>query len=241
MMKSSKDGLRKELNLLPSAEETALPPPPTSTAFLNGVNDLSLKDTPKIESFHTSSENKSSLSSERSSGIPPIPPSSNQYSAHAQMGVRSRYVDTFNKGGGSPVNLFQSPVPSAKPVAGSSPKFFIPSTVTLGEEMVQNTGESIQEAITSNESPATSFKQDLSPPAPPSTSMQRFPSMDNIVHKTIAAASDDNSQRIASRSGSLSNASNHSTTWNAIKPPQETLGIPYTPPNSGENLHEIKL
>ncbi|GMJ01585.1 hypothetical protein like AT5G47490 [Hibiscus trionum] len=238
----------------PPAEETALPPPPTNAAFLNGVNDLSVKDTPKTESFHASNENKSSITSERSSGIPPIPPSSNQYSGRARMGVRSRYVDTFNKGGSSPVNLFQSPVPSPKPVAGSNPKFFIPSTVTPSEEMVQNTGESTQEAIMSNESPATSFKQHLPPlpsppptsaPPPPSTSMQRFPSMDTILHKSVAAAaaaaSDGNSRRIASWSGSLSNAPNLSTTQNAIKPPQEAVGIPYTDPNSGEDLHEIKL
>ncbi|KAL4311174.1 hypothetical protein GQ457_01G055870 [Hibiscus cannabinus] len=231
----------------PPAEETALPPPPTNAAFLNGVNDLSVKDTPTTESFQTSSENKSSISSERSSGIPPIPASSNQYSARARMGIRSRYVDTFNKGGSGPVNLFQSPVPSAKPVAGSNPKFFVPATVTPTEEMVKNTGESIQEAIMSNESPATSYKQDLPPlpstsaPPPPPTSMQRFPSMDTIVHQNAAAVSDGNSRRIASWSGSLSNASNLSTTWNEMKPPQEALRIPYTDPNSGEGLHEIKL
>ncbi|KAE8660436.1 putative C2H2-like zinc finger protein [Hibiscus syriacus] len=223
----------------PPAEETALPPPPTSSTFLNGVNDPSVKDTPQTKSFHASSENKSSNSSERSSGIPPIPPSSNLYSARARMGVRSRYVDTFNKGGGSPVNFFQSPVPSAKPMAGSSPKFFVPSMVTPAEDMVQNTGESIQEVVMSNESPATSYKQDLPPPT--TTSMQRFPSMDAIVHKSVAAASDGNSRRIASWSGSLSNGSNLSTTWNEIKPPQEALRIPHTDPSSGEDLQEIKF
>lgn len=80
----------------PPAEEAALLPPPTNAAFQNGVNDLSVKYTPKIEGFHTSSENKSSISSERSSGIPPIPPSSNQYSARARMGVRSRYWSLIN-------------------------------------------------------------------------------------------------------------------------------------------------
>ncbi|KAE8662502.1 putative C2H2-like zinc finger protein [Hibiscus syriacus] len=224
----------------PLAEATALPPPPTSATFLNGVNDQSVKDTPKTESFHASSENKSSISSERSSGIPPIPPTSNQYSARARMGVRSRYVDTFNKGGGSPVNFFQSPTPSAKPVAGSSPKFFVPSAVTPAEEMVQNTGGSFQEAVMSNESPAASYKQDL--PPPPTTGMQRFPSMDAIMHKSVAAAaSDGNSRRIASWSGSLSNASNLSTAWDEIKPPQEALGIPHTDSNSREYLQEIKL
>ncbi|XWS32372.1 hypothetical protein CRYUN_Cryun23aG0154000 [Craigia yunnanensis] len=239
------------------AEEAALPPPPATAAFQNGMNELSIKDTPKIESLHTSSENKSLISSERSSGIPPIPPSSNQYSARAHMGVRSRYVDTFNKSGGRPVSLFQSPsVPSAKPVAGSSPKFFIPSPSTPTEEMVQNAGESMREAVLTGESPATSFKQDLSPLPSSSTSaaassslplssetMQRFPSMDNIVPQRTAAVSDGNSRRTASWSGSLSDASNLSTK-KEIKPLQEALGIPssfYADPNSGEDLHEIKL
>lgn len=139
---------------------------------------------------------------------------------------------------------------------GSSPKFFIPSTVTPAEERVQNTGESTQEAVMTNESPATSYQQVLSPlsststlaspppPPPPSSSsssMQRFPSMDTIVHKSTAAASDGNSRRIASWSGSLSNASSLSTTRKEIKPLEETLGIPYTNPDSGEDLHEIKL
>lgn len=75
----------------PPAEEAALPPPPPTAAFPNGMNDLSITDKPKTESLHTSSDNESPISSERISGIPPIPPSSNQYSARARMGVRSRY------------------------------------------------------------------------------------------------------------------------------------------------------
>ncbi|OMO68609.1 hypothetical protein COLO4_29545 [Corchorus olitorius] len=242
----------------PPAEEAALPPPPPSASFQNGMNDLSIKDTPKSESLHTSGDNKSPISSEGSSGIPPMPPSSNQYSARARIGVRSRYVDTFNKGGGSPVNLFQTPsVPSAKPVAGSSPKFFIPSPVTPNEDVVKNTGESMDEAALTNENPATSFKPDFSPLPSSSTStsassvplsassvaMQRFPSMDNIVHKRVAAAADNDSRRIASWSGSLSDASNLSTS-KGLKPPGEAFRTSpsfYADPNSREDLHEIKL
>ncbi|KAK6260856.1 hypothetical protein SCA6_015330 [Theobroma cacao] len=244
----------------PPAEEAALPPPPTSAAFQNGMNDLSIKDSPKIESVHTSSDNKSPISSDQSSGIPPIPPSSNQYSARARMGVRSRYVDTFNKSRGSPVNLFQSPsIPSAKPVSGSSPKFFIPSPVTPNEEMVKNTGENIQEAVLTNESSPSSFNQDSSSPVPSfstpasasvslsssssSVTMQRFPSVDNIVHKRVAAVEDSNSRRTASWSGSLNDASNLSKT-REIKPLGEALVMPsssYADTNSGEDLHEIKL
>ncbi|XVE76919.1 hypothetical protein DITRI_Ditri13aG0019100 [Diplodiscus trichospermus] len=241
----------------PPAEEAALPPPPTTAAFHNGMNDFSIKDTPQVESLNKNSENKSPISSEWNSGIPPIPPSSNQYSARARMGVRSRYVDTFNKGGGSPVNLFQSPsAPSAKPVAGSSPKFFIPSPVTSTEEKVQNTGESMQDPVLTNESPEISFKQDLSPPPSSSTTsasssvslssatLPRFPSMDNIVHKRAAAVSDGNSRRTASWSGSLSNAPNLSAP-KEIKPLGDAIGIPssfYANPNPGEeDLQEIKL
>ncbi|XVF73457.1 hypothetical protein PTKIN_Ptkin12aG0202700 [Pterospermum kingtungense] len=230
----------------PPAEEAALPPPPTTATFPNGMNDLSVKDTPMTDSLQTSSENKSPISSERISGIPPMPPGSNQYSARARMGVRSRYVDTFNKSGGSPVSLFQSPVPSAKPVTGSSPKFFIPSPVTPTEDMAQNAAESMQETVLTNEAPATSFKQDLSPSASasaplslPSATMQRFPSMDTIVPQRAAAVSDGNSRRTASWGGSLNDASN-----TEIKPLRQTLGTSssfYTDANSGEDLHEIKL
>ena len=73
---------------LPPPEEAALPPPPTTAAFQNGMPDYNVKDAPKTGGFL---ETKSPISSERSSGIPPIPPGSNQFSARGRMGVRSRY------------------------------------------------------------------------------------------------------------------------------------------------------
>ncbi|GLT52501.1 hypothetical protein SLA2020_258390 [Shorea laevis] len=253
----------------PPTDEATLPPPPPTSAFQNGMPDYSKHDTPKIESLHTSSgsEIKSLGSSERNSGIPPIPPSSNQFSARARIGVRSRYVDTFNKSGGTPANLFQSPsVPSAKPAGGSSPKFFIPaqvtsSTVSPSDEVVQNTGESTPETFVNNANPSTSFKEDSSAPLssslsksvfPSSVTMQRYPSMDHIMQKKAGVADDKNSdlphsRRTASWSGGLGLSSPKE-----VKPLEEMLGTSfYSVPslhqfdsqggNSGDDLHELKL
>lgn len=76
---------------LPS-EEAALPPPPPTSVFQNGMPDSSMKDAAKVENSESNGgpEIKSPNSSERGSGIPPIPPSSNQFSARGRMGVRSR-------------------------------------------------------------------------------------------------------------------------------------------------------
>lgn len=76
----------------PPAEEAALPPPPTTSAFQNGLSDYNPKPATKSEGSPTSGSPKfSSLSpTEYSSGMPPIPRSSNQFSARGRMGVRAR-------------------------------------------------------------------------------------------------------------------------------------------------------
>ncbi|GMP42825.1 hypothetical protein CsSME_00012431 [Camellia sinensis var. sinensis] len=68
------------------AEEATLPPPP-SIAFQNRIEGS------KIDNSHSNggSENKNPSSSEWNSEVPPIPPSSNQFSAHGRVGVRARY------------------------------------------------------------------------------------------------------------------------------------------------------
>ncbi|KAK3195096.1 hypothetical protein Dsin_026406 [Dipteronia sinensis] len=279
----------------PAEEEAALAPPPTFSVFQNGNN---VNAAPKIESFQTISgtDKHSPITSDRSPGIPPIPPSSNQFSSRGKMGVRSRYVDTFNKGGGTPANLFQSPaISSSKPGAGSNPKFFIPTPVSTGEETVQTTGESIHEAAVVNENPPTSFESIAPPPtvsssaamtmqrssvvnknsptplesfAPPPTTvsssaaaaamtMQRFPSVDNIIHKKPGVMADDHnlfpsySRRAASWSGSLSDAGG--PVMQGVKFPGETLAPTasfYADPlsnqlseggNSSDGLHQIEL
>lgn len=74
----------------PLAEEAALPPPPTTTSFQNGMSDY--KSTLNSQSLPSNGgpEAKSQNSSEPGLGLPPIPPSKNQFSACGRMGVRSR-------------------------------------------------------------------------------------------------------------------------------------------------------
>ncbi|CAK7356374.1 unnamed protein product [Dovyalis caffra] len=125
---------------------------------------------------------------DRTSGIPPIPTSSNQFSARGRMGVRARYVDTFNQGGGKPTNLFQSPsVPSVKPAVAANAKFFVPAPAPSLEYSMEAIAENMQEDTASTENPSTSNmnENDYSHPSTSSSAMtmQRFPSMDNITRK----------------------------------------------------------
>lgn len=72
-------------------EEAALPPPPTTLGFQNGVSDYNLKSELSDGSPTNGSPTfKSSTPIEHASGIPPIPTSANQFSARGRMGVRSR-------------------------------------------------------------------------------------------------------------------------------------------------------
>ncbi|KAL0326565.1 UNVERIFIED_CONTAM: protein transport protein SEC16B [Sesamum angustifolium] len=123
----------------PPAEETTLPPPPPITVFQNGTSDYHLKSPLQSDVSHTnrSPELKSSKIVDNSSGIPPLPPTPNQYSTRGRIGVRSRYVDTFNKGGGNATNMFQSPsVPSIKLATEANPKFFVPTPVAIVDQPV---------------------------------------------------------------------------------------------------------
>lgn len=76
----------------PPAEEAALPPPPPTAAFPNRVQDYNINDALNTKSFDAVAgpQIKSPVAPEQSSGIPPIPPSSNQFSARGRTGVRSR-------------------------------------------------------------------------------------------------------------------------------------------------------
>lgn len=73
------------------AEETALPPPPTTAAFQNGSNEYNLKSALRTEGSPPNEGSSIRTSSpELGPGMPPIPPSSNQFSARSRLGVRSR-------------------------------------------------------------------------------------------------------------------------------------------------------
>lgn len=73
------------------SEETALPPPPKTAAFQNGSTEYSLKHalkkegTPSMEGCDLKTK-----SHEHNPGIPPMPPSSTQFSGRGRVGVRSR-------------------------------------------------------------------------------------------------------------------------------------------------------
>lgn len=177
-----------------------------------------------------------------------------------------RYVDTFNKGGGTPSNLFQTPsIPAAKPGGGSNPKFFIPAPVASVVETVQTPEESMQEASLNNANPPTSFKEDSISSTQKSTSssmsLQRFPSMDNIIQRKTGPMAHGTSlvpspsRRTASWSGNLSDGWNPSM-MNEVKPLGEVLGVspslykpgdplsvqfPSSRNSSRDDLHEVEL
>ncbi|KAK6118960.1 hypothetical protein DH2020_047298 [Rehmannia glutinosa] len=225
----------------PPAEEAALPPPPTTAAvFQNGTSsDYNLKSALQSQAFHGSGgpEYKSPSVVDNNSGIPPLPPTSNQYSARGRMGVRSRYVDTFNKGGGSTTNLFQSPsLPPIKPTSGANPKFFVPTPVSAVEQGVEEASENNTQQDTSSENPSTSPLSDsFHSPAPPSMTMQKFASLNNISNQ---GTSDNGSfpvqsRRTASWSGSLNNS---------FMPTHPSLARSSTNGGSfGDDLHEVEL
>ncbi|KAK6935175.1 Sec16, central conserved domain [Dillenia turbinata] len=243
------------------ADEPAFAPPPTTAAFQNGMPDYNLKKALKSEEppVNGSPEFKSPTP-DRSSGIPPIPPSTNQFSARGRMGIRSRYVDTFNKGGGSPANLFQSPsVPSVKPAAAANAKFFVPTPVAGNEPTIETIPENAEANITGDESPSTSSISNSFQSPQPSSSMpmQRFPSMDHITSKGLVADNgsfQSRSRRTASWSGSFSDGTSPKTS--DLKPLGEQLGM--MPPSSvmpndpsltcmrtngsfGDDLQEVEL
>ncbi|XP_042504797.1 protein transport protein SEC16B homolog isoform X2 [Macadamia integrifolia] len=250
------------------AEEAALPPPPTTASVLNGMSDYNIKNALNSDSMPSNGGPEfKGPAQERSPGIPPIPPSSNQFSARGRMGVRSRYVDTFNKGGGMLPNSFQSAsVPAAKPGVGANAKFFIPTPMALSEQTENATGESMPETVMTNGIPSTSVPSESVIPSTsslPSLSMQRFPSMGNISHTNKGMGATENgdgslpyrSRRTASWGGGISDTFNpHKAT--EIKPLGEALGMPpsmYMPSDSSQvrmsmsgasltdDLHEVEL
>ncbi|XP_043715640.1 protein transport protein SEC16A homolog isoform X2 [Telopea speciosissima] len=221
----------------PPAEEAALPPPPQTASFQNGMSDYNIKNALKSESLPTNGGPEfKSPTQERSPGIPPIPPGSNQFSARGRMGIRSRYVDTFNKGGGTPANSFQSAsVPAAKPAAGANAKFFIPTPIASGVP-TDNAIEGMHVTAATKDDPSTSVASESSissTPSLPSPPMQRFPSMGDITPTNAGVGANENgngslahrSRRTASWSGGISNTFDTPKTTE-IKPLGETLGMP---------------
>lgn len=73
----------------PLAEEAVFPPLSQMQLSKIGCPIVISKDVPETETFHANSEPeyKSHISYEPNSGIPPTPPSSNQFTACRGMGV----------------------------------------------------------------------------------------------------------------------------------------------------------
>ncbi|KAJ1277451.1 hypothetical protein BS78_04G005000 [Paspalum vaginatum] len=175
------------------AEEPPLPPPPTKPSFQNGIPDHKLNG--PISGSHIPNgvtEWKSPHSSEQGMGMPPIPPSQNQFSARGRMGVRSRYVDTFNKSGASgAVPSYNRPAaPSMTAPAGA--KFFMPTAaatpVAADQMMPHQAAEIHSETIHQDERSASPpAETSFSSPQPStqfsaqmSSTIHRQSSMDNI-------------------------------------------------------------
>ncbi|XP_062217913.1 protein transport protein SEC16B homolog isoform X2 [Phragmites australis] len=253
-------------------EEPPLPPPPTKSSFQNGMPDHKLNG--PMSASHAPNgvtEWKSSSSSEQGLGMPPIPPSQNQFSARGRMGVRSRYVDTFNKGGASgAVPSYNKPAaPSVTPPVGA--KFFVPTAAAAAtDQMPLQAAEIHSETVHQDERSAslpaeTSYS---SPPpstqfsAPMSSTIHRHPSMDNIStpYQGSGVSSESNSSSF-SRSRAASWSGTYSEQFSAIagvrSPDDQTMPLPLMPgkpshsrsnSNSSvqfngltEDLHEVEL
>lgn len=213
----------------PPAEEAALPPPPTMATFQNGTPDHGSKSAAKSEGAlsNGSSEFSSGTFVGHSSGIPPIPATSSQFSARGRMGVRSRYVDTFNQGGGNPSKLFQSP--SIKPTTKSNPKFFVPMAVPSAEQPADTFPENTHhQTSTADENPSPPSVHNHFQSPPYTSTMQRFASMDDIskggTPSFPSTSSSPRSRRTVSWGGSTDER--FSVSSSEVKPSGEFLGMP---------------
>ncbi|WOL06209.1 hypothetical protein Cni_G14941 [Canna indica] len=195
------------------SEEPPLPPPPTTICFQNGISPNNTDSTFKssIHSANGISGTTSPSPSQKASRIPPMSPSPNQFSARNKMGVRSRYVDTFNKSGGASTNCFQSPsTPSVNPAVGA--KFFVPDVPATSDEKTTDTaGTSTLESLLSAESStivdreASLSSRSQSVPL----ALQYFPDSDN--NNSAIAMQQSNSGSISSGSRATSWSGNYNT------------------------------
>ncbi|KAJ0681413.1 putative COPII coat assembly protein, Sec16 [Helianthus annuus] len=214
----------------PPAEEAVLAPPPTmTTSFQNGSPDYSLKSALTPESV--SSEFASPAPATHTSGIPLIPPTTNQFSARARTGVRARYVDTFNKGGGNQTNLFQSPsVPNTK---RPNPNFFVPTAAPA---------------------PAENPPDNQTPPLVSSTtsqsasSMQKFASMNDMSKggssSSLTSTSSVTNHPMSRRTSSWSGSVNQDFPVPGSNSEQQHMFMPTKPSfahSSSDDLQEVEL
>lgn len=186
----------------PPAEEAVLSAPPISAAFISNAqtseSSYNIGNALNGQTIHNlGAESRSPLSSEQGSGMPPVPPSVNQFSARGRLhGVRSRYVDTFNKvGGTTPTKSFQAPViPAAGPVGlPSKANFFIPKPAASFDSSLNEVGEISDEnglgaahtstTVDSSDAPTVSRQGPGSAESLPrgAGSIHRYSSADNVT------------------------------------------------------------
>ncbi|KAI3689683.1 hypothetical protein L2E82_47648 [Cichorium intybus] len=233
----------------PPAEEKALAPPPTTAAFQNGTPDYAAKSEHPHALSNGSSEfstgTAAAASVGHSSGIPPIPgSSSSQFSSRGRMGVRARYVDTFNQGGGGnpQTKSFQPPsTVSTKPITKSNPKFFVPVAVRSSQQQPTDTLQK-----------PTTIDEDESPPFQTPTyqsSIQRFGSMDNLGKGGMPVFPSDTcsprSRRTVSWGGSMDQrfCNQRGQNEEVFGTPRSSF-VPSGPQSAGfmnNNLHEVEL
>ncbi|PKA61089.1 hypothetical protein AXF42_Ash005985 [Apostasia shenzhenica] len=198
------------------AEEAVLLPPPKTASFQNGAADFNISNAMMSHNpiANGGSESKSPNLTVKNSGIPPMAPISNQFSAHGKMGVRSRYVDTFNKDSGSLQSSFQSP--SAPVITPPAAKFFVPMVPSPSNEQAVIASGGIKEPGANGDSCTSMGSQ------PFFSSLQQFPRMD-----TIEPYQNTNGflpySRAASWNGSF-DASN--ATMTEVKPQQNGFASP---------------
>lgn len=233
----------------PPAEEAVLSAPPISAAFITNAqtpeSSYNIGNALNGQTIHNEgAESRSPLSSEKASGIPPVPPSVNQFSARGRLhGVRSRYVDTFNKGGGStPTKSFQAPViPAAGPVGlPSKANFFIPKPAASfdsnSNEVAEISGENGLGAVCtsatedSSDVPTVSCQESGSAETLPRgvVSMHRYSSADNVIqfaengvgHAENGSVTISSHSRAASWSGGYPNSIKQSEEPEAFRTPE---------------------
>ncbi|MCD7446910.1 hypothetical protein HAX54_018881 [Datura stramonium] len=118
------------------------------------VSEPDFGRTPRQDHVDSSKE----ASSQHTRNPVSLPPTTNQFSARSRMGVRSRYVDTFNKGG----------------------------AMSPGEQTVDSHSNE-QQTSGSNEDHSISAENGSiqSPVSPSPMPIQRYPSMDSIPNKGV--------------------------------------------------------
>lgn len=226
---------------VPAAEEPPLPPPPTKASFQNGVPDYNLTG-PSIGGYTANgfAETKPPNPSELMTGMPPMPPSQNQFSARGRAGVRSRYVDTFNKGGAATAASYNKPaMPSMKPLPGAG--FFVPTPAADEPKQTTESTADVHSATAYQDGPSSSpaVERSFASPPPPlvpmQSSIQRHPSMDNILTPSGSGNSSFSKSRAASWSGTYSDQL--STTAASRSPDGQTMQSPVLMPPGRQPSH----